>query len=93
MLSNYASAGGSQDNTTGINTDANEYLHSVLVMINKEVSIFDNPILDTYNDKTTLICSVSEVSLQIFAFLKCKHLQSSFLFLTLKSKNKNRIIY
>lgn len=83
MLSNYASAGGSQDKTTDINIDMlismlneqNEHLHSVLVMITKEVSILDNPTLHTYNDKTTLICSVSEVSLQIFAFLKCKHLQ------------------
>lgn len=75
MLSNYALAGGSQDKTTDINIDANEHLHSVLVMITKEVSILDNPTLHTYNDKTTLICSVSEVSLQIFAFLKCKHLQ------------------
>lgn len=86
MLSNYTSAGGSQDKTTDINIDMlismlneqneqNEHLHSVLVMITKEVSILDNPTLHTYNDKTTLICSVSEVSLQIFAFLKCKHLQ------------------
>lgn len=35
--SNCASAGGSQDNTMDINTDANEYLHSVLVLINNTV--------------------------------------------------------
>lgn len=35
--SNCASAGGSQDNTMDINIDANEYLHSVLVLINNTV--------------------------------------------------------